>query len=137
MHLESRALSHEIETQIETLTGDRHRESDRLRSLTVRRLRRLATPRIAEGTQAADQNYQEMRAVTVKEEPVNQVQDKPRGQNCHQCGYPGHLGNSRRHKEKISRNYYRKGHLARVCPNAPREQGPKKKPQSIPKLRPR
>ena len=38
---------------------------------------------IAEGTQAADQTYREMRAEKVKEEPVNQVQDKPRGQNCH------------------------------------------------------
>ena len=46
MHLESRALrrSHEIETQIETVTGRRHGESDKLRrNLTVRRLRRLAT----------------------------------------------------------------------------------------------
>ena len=38
---------------------------------------------VTEGTLAADQNYREMRAVKVKEEPVNQVQDKPRGQNCH------------------------------------------------------
>ena len=55
------------------------------------------TLEIAEGTQAADQNYREMRAVKVKEEPVNQVQDKPHRQNCHQCGYLGHLGNSFRH----------------------------------------
>ena len=81
---------------------------------------------IAEGTQAADQNCREMRAVKVKEEPVNQVQDKPRGQNCHRCGYQGHLGNSCRHKKKICRNCHQKGHLARVCPKAPREQGPKK-----------
>ena len=82
---------------------------------------------IAESMQAADQNYREMRAVNVKEEPVNQVQDKPRRQNCHRCGYPGHLGNSCKHKEKICRNCYQKGLLARVCHNAPQEQGPMKK----------
>ncbi len=77
---------------------------------------------IAQGFEEADKNLKEMRMqkppMTVKQEPVYQLQQRPqdfRGKACYRCGGMNHKAEDCRFREQVCRNCQKKGHIARVC----------------------